>query len=100
MGTGVPGMGTGVLGMGTDVLDLASGLLGLGKESIINRVCRANVLLFQIDMEELEAKLHRTLIDLLTSGGMGDIAKLILDADLTIQYAGYNADGVSIDVPA
>ncbi len=53
-----------------------------------------------MEMNELEEKLHRTWIDILLTGGFTKEIELVLDADLSITYGGYDPDGIAIDSPA
>src|SRR5262245_37596866 len=50
-------------------------------------------------MGDLEAKLHRTWVELLVEVGHRELASAVLDADVTILVSGFNAYGLSIDLP-
>ena len=50
-------------------------------------------------MTEIEAKLHRTWIQLLSETNYHELATAILDADVTILCEGFDAYGISIDIP-
>jgi hypothetical protein len=50
-------------------------------------------------MTDIETKIHRTWIQLLLESGNNEIAAAALDADITELFAGYDAYGLSIDLP-
>lgn len=50
-------------------------------------------------MTETEAKLHRTWVQLLSETNYNELATTVLDADITILCEGYDAYGISIDLP-
>lgn len=50
-------------------------------------------------MNDLEVKLHRTWVQLLLEAGQRELASAVLDADVTTLASGYDAYGLSIDLP-
>lgn len=50
-------------------------------------------------MEELEARVHRTLLDVLITGNMKAAARALVNADIRILIENFNPYGWSIDLP-
>lgn len=50
-------------------------------------------------MNDHETRLHRTWVQVLLEAGHRELAAAVLDADVTILVSGFNAYGLSIDLP-
>ena len=50
-------------------------------------------------MDEIENKIHRTWIQLLIDTNYNELAATVIDSDVSILYEGYDAYGISIDMP-
>jgi hypothetical protein len=50
-------------------------------------------------VNEIETRLHRTWVQLLLEAGQRELASAVLDADVITLVSGYDAYGLSIDLP-
>ena len=50
-------------------------------------------------MDELNAKLHRTWVQLLIDNGYREIAAIAIETEVHILYSGYNLESIAFDIP-